>query len=205
MIVKNTSLADRQRQFMHQNSTPPRTKNRALVICAALLAGIFGTHKFLLGARREGYLYLFFCWTAIPLLAGLADFIDLMRQPALGQGFLKRRLLKRHVDDADVIERATWLQLGRACLLFMLFAASSVWITHRINQGHDRVSTLCKQTLPGTPAEDVTRFAAANGLRAGAIRNGDQALIDTASMGRHSCYVRIEGGKVTLSEHHFND
>ena len=193
------------REFLHQSSIPLRSVNRVWVLYAALLAGFWGGHKFLLGARRVGYLYLLLCWTAIPLLAALADFIDLMRQPALGQGFLKRRLLKRHVADADVIERATWLQLGRACLLFVLFAASSVWITHRINQGHDRVSLLCQQILPGMPAEEVTRFATANGLRPGSMIEGRQALIDTATLGRHSCYVGYESGRVISSEHSFSD
>jgi TM2 domain-containing membrane protein YozV len=198
-------LSPKEREFLHQTSIPLRSINRVLVLYVTLLAGFWGGHKFLLGARREGYLYLLLCWTAIPLLAALADFIDLMRQPAIGQGFLKRRLLRRHVADADVIERATWLQLGRACLLFLLFTALSVWITHRIDQGHARVSALCKQILPGMSAEDVTRFAAANGLRAGVLRDSNQALIDTATLGRHSCVVRIESGQVIWSEHQFND
>ena len=194
-----------EREFLHQSSIPLRSVNRVLVLYAALLAGFWGGHKFLLGARREGYLYLLLCWTAIPLLAALADFIDLMRQPAFGQGFLKRRLLKRHVADVNVIERATWKQLGRAFFLFALFAAASIWITHRINQGHERVSRLCQQILPGMPAEEVTRFASTHGLRSGAIQEGHQALIDTATMGRHSCYVTIANGKVVSSEHFFND
>ena len=194
-----------EREFLHQSSIPLRSVNRVLVLYAALLAGFWGGHKFLLGARREGYLYLLLCWTAIPLLAALADFIDLMRQPAFGQGFLKRRLLKRHVADVNVIERATWKQLGRAFFLFALFAAASIWITHRINQGHERVSRLCQQILPGMPTEEVTRFTSAHGLRSGAIQEGHQALIDTATMGRHSCYVTIANGKVVSSEHFFND
>lgn len=194
-----------EREFLHQSSIPLRSVNRVLVLYAALLAGFWGGHKFLLGARREGYLYLLLCWTAIPLLAAIADFIDLIRQPTLGQGFLKRRLLKRHVADVNVIERATWKQLGRAFFLFALFAAASIWITHRINQGHERVSRLCQQILPGMPAEEVTRFASTHGLRSGAIQEGHQALIDTATMGRHSCYVTIANGKVVSSEHFFND
>ncbi len=193
------------REFLHQSSIPLRSVNRALVLYTALLAGFWGGHKFLLGARREGYLYLLLCWTAIPLLAAIADFIDLMRQPALGQGFLKRRLLKRHVADANVIERDTWRQLGRAFFLLALFVAASMWITHRINQGHERVSSLCQQIQPGMHADEVTRFATTHGLRAGAIHEGQQALIDTSTMGRHSCYVAFSNGKVVTAEHVFND
>jgi TM2 domain-containing membrane protein YozV len=193
------------REFLHQSSIPLRSVNRALVLHTTLLAGFWGGHKFLLGARREGYLYLLLCWTAIPLLAAIADFIDLIRQPALGQGFLKRRLLKRHVADANVIERATWRQFGRAFFLMALFVAASVWITHHIDQGHERVSSLCQQIQPGMRADEIMRFAATHGLRAGAILEGKQILIDTSTMGRHSCYVTIENGKVVSSEYVFSD
>ena len=81
-------LSPQEREFLHQTSVPLRSVNRVWVLYAALLAGFWGGHKFLLGARREGYLYLLLCWTAIPLLAALADFVDLMRQPAIGHGFL---------------------------------------------------------------------------------------------------------------------
>ena len=46
------------REFLRQTSVRIRTVNRALVLYAALLAGFWGGHKFLMGARREGWLYL---------------------------------------------------------------------------------------------------------------------------------------------------
>jgi TM2 domain-containing membrane protein YozV len=198
-------VTSEERDFLHQTSIPLRTVNRALVLYVTLLAGFWGGHKFLLGARREGWLYLLLSWTTLPLLASLGDFVDLARQHAIGQGFFKRRLLKRHVADRDVIERATWKQLGRVLFLFVLFVAFSVWVASRMNQGHDRVGSLCQQIKPGTTAQDVTAFASSNGLRMGSVREGFNILSDTATMGRHSCHVTIQNGRVERSEHYFLD
>ena len=198
-------MSPEEREFLHQSSIPLHTVNRALVLYVTLLAGFWGGHKFLLGARREGWLYLLLCWTSIPLLASLGDFVDLVRQPAIGQGFLKRRLLKRHVADRDMIERATWKQLGRVLFLFLLFAAMSVWFTNRMNKGHDRVGRLCQQIKPGTTSQDLAAFAVANGLRVGSVREGFNNLGDTATMERHSCHVTIQNGRVERSEHYFLD
>jgi TM2 domain-containing membrane protein YozV len=131
MTMNSSDSVEQQRQFLHQTSIPLRTVNRVLALYVTLLAGFWGGHKFLLGARREGYVYLLLSWTAIPVLAALADFVGLIRQPALGQGFFKRRLLKRHVADADVIEPATWCRLGVACLLLVLIATLWVWTDNR--------------------------------------------------------------------------
>lgn len=46
-------------------------------ISAALLAvflGFIGIHKFYLGNKTAGILYLIFFWTAIPAILGLIDF-----------------------------------------------------------------------------------------------------------------------------------
>ncbi|MGB4117882.1 MAG: NINE protein [Polaromonas sp.] len=198
-------MSPEEREFLHQTSIPLRTANRVLVLYVTLLAGFWGGHKFLLGARREGWLYLLLSWTCIPLLASLGDFVDLVRQPAIGQGFLKRRLLKRHVADRDVIERATWKQLGRVFVLFLLFAAMSVWVTNRMNTGHDSVGSLCQQIKPGTASADVVAFALSNGLRMGNAKEGFNILSDTTTMGRHSCHVTIQNGRVERSEHYFLD
>jgi hypothetical protein len=45
-------VTPQERDFLHQTSIPLRTVNRALVLYVTLLAGFWGGHKFLLGARR---------------------------------------------------------------------------------------------------------------------------------------------------------
>lgn len=198
-------MSPEEREFLHQTSMPLRTVNRALVLYVTLLAGFWGGHKFLLDAKREGWLYLLLSWTSLPLWASLGDFVDLVRQPTIGQGFLKRRLLKRHAADADVIERATWLQLGRVTLLFAIFVGFTAWMMSRMNDGHERVGLLCKQIPVGMSAQALGEFARARDLQASSLREGINVLRDAATLGRHSCLVRLEAGYVTESTHYFMD
>jgi len=100
--------------------------NRVLALYVALLAGFWGGHKFLLGARREGWIYFSLCWSGLTVLAALADFVHLYRQPAIGQGFLRRRILARHPADRDLVEANTWrmlIGLGLATLALMVLVA----------------------------------------------------------------------------------
>ncbi|WP_428246112.1 NINE protein [Ferrovibrio sp.] len=101
------------------NSERPSV-NRLTLLFFTMLAGFWGGHKFLLGARREGWLYLLLAWTAIPLLASLVDLLDLLRQPPLGHGFLRRRLPKRYPWEGAVIERTTLLRLCGSALFMVL-------------------------------------------------------------------------------------
>jgi hypothetical protein len=104
----------------------PRTVNRLMALYCVLLAGSWGAHKFLLGARREGWIYLVLSWTAVPMLASLADFVSLLRQPALGEGCGKRRLFARLPEEASVVHRSTLRRLGGAAIALLLVAAFSV-------------------------------------------------------------------------------
>ena len=194
-----------ERAFLHQSSVRIPTVNRVLVLYVTLLAGFWGGHKFLLGARREGWLYLLLSWTALPLLAALGDFVDLLRQPAVGQGFLKRRLLKRHPAEADVVARATWKQLGRVLLLFALFVGVTAWMLGRLGEGRPRVSALCAQITAGMPAQALADFAAVNGLKLRGVHEGFNLLSDTATWGRHSCHVTVASGQVQASSPYFMD
>lgn len=70
--------------IMHQSATAcPRcgapqagaagTKSRTTAIVLALLLGGIGAHKFYLGSIGMGIVYLIFCWTFIPAVAGLIE------------------------------------------------------------------------------------------------------------------------------------
>lgn len=54
-------------------SLAPMSKNRTAAGVFALLFGGVGLHKFYLGQRAAGILYLLFCWTFIPALIGLVE------------------------------------------------------------------------------------------------------------------------------------
>lgn len=56
-----------------------KSKGVALLLCFFL--GAFGAHKFYLHSYFWGTLYLLFCWTLIPLLWSIVDFILLLLTP----------------------------------------------------------------------------------------------------------------------------
>lgn len=119
-------LTAERREFLHQTSLRLRTVNRLLVLYATLLVGMFGVHKFVLGARREGWLYLALSWTSFTVLPALLDFAELLRQPAVGQGFAVRRLIARHPADCDVIESATRRRLVHCALVWTVLVAAVI-------------------------------------------------------------------------------
>jgi TM2 domain-containing membrane protein YozV len=53
-------------------------KSRGTAAVLALLLGGIGAHKFYLGRGGQGVLYLVFCWTFIPALIALVDFVMLL-------------------------------------------------------------------------------------------------------------------------------
>lgn len=56
--------------------TGGKSKTTALLLCFFL--GGFGAHKFYLGQTGWGILYLVFCWTWIPSIIALVEFIILL-------------------------------------------------------------------------------------------------------------------------------
>ena len=55
---------------------PMRRPVKKVVYCLlALFLGWLGAHKFYAGRTGTGILYLFFCWTGIPAILAVIDFI----------------------------------------------------------------------------------------------------------------------------------
>lgn len=61
-----------------QNSLVEQPRSRIVAAVLALFFGLFGIHKFYLGRKGAGLLYLIFFWTFIPGLLGLIDAIVLL-------------------------------------------------------------------------------------------------------------------------------
>ena len=57
---------------------PFQGRNRIVAALFALFLGGFGIHKFYLGQKGWGILYLIFCWTFIPSIAAFIEFIILL-------------------------------------------------------------------------------------------------------------------------------
>jgi len=61
-----------------QTYNPPLAipaKSRSIAILLAIFLGGFGIHKFYLNKPGQGVLYLLFCWTFIPAIAGFIEAI----------------------------------------------------------------------------------------------------------------------------------
>lgn len=52
-------------------------KNRFIALIITLLFGYLGLHKFYLNRNVSGILYFLFCWTFIPAILSIFDFIVL--------------------------------------------------------------------------------------------------------------------------------
>lgn len=61
----------------HGPATPARRDKTTATILAFCLGGI-GVHKFYLGESNIGVIYLIFCWTFIPAIIAIIDFIVLL-------------------------------------------------------------------------------------------------------------------------------
>lgn len=48
-------------------------RNRIIAALLAFFLGTFGIHKFYLGQTGLGFLYLLFCWTAIPTIVSFIE------------------------------------------------------------------------------------------------------------------------------------
>jgi len=52
---------------------PGKLSRRVAAAIFAMIFGSFGVHRFYLGQTGWGILYVLFCWTLIPALAGLIE------------------------------------------------------------------------------------------------------------------------------------
>jgi TM2 domain-containing membrane protein YozV len=58
--------------------TEKQMKNKGTAAVLAFLLGGLGVHRFYLGQGGLGIAYLLFCWTLIPLIISLFDFLGLL-------------------------------------------------------------------------------------------------------------------------------
>ncbi|MCC5921731.1 MAG: TM2 domain-containing protein [Cyclobacteriaceae bacterium] len=54
---------------------------QSTAVLLALFTGFVGGHRFYLGQKKIGYLFLGFSWTLIPLLSSLIEAVILYRMP----------------------------------------------------------------------------------------------------------------------------
>ena len=54
-------------------------KNKTIAFFLALIFGSIGAHKFYLGDKQKGVLYLIFFWTYIPFILGVFEAIKIIK------------------------------------------------------------------------------------------------------------------------------
>ena len=64
----------------------PHLVNKAIYCVLAFFLGGLGIHKFYAGRTVKGILYLIFCWTGIPAVIALIEFIIALCKPADANG-----------------------------------------------------------------------------------------------------------------------
>ncbi len=88
MLDIYTHLDGTKRYAPHEDilRTPKNRVNKLVYILLAVLLGDIGAHKFYCGKIGIGLLYLAFCWTIIPAIAGLIEGILAIGKPTDAQG-----------------------------------------------------------------------------------------------------------------------
>ena len=66
--------------------TSSKAVNKTIYCVLAFLLGGIGVHKFYAGKTGAGILFLLFCWTYIPLILAIIDFIIALCKPADANG-----------------------------------------------------------------------------------------------------------------------
>lgn len=94
-------------------------KNKKLATFLALFLGGFGVHRFYLGQRKYGWLYLGFCWTLVPVLLGLIDAICFacMSRAAFNLKYSLKHVFAKKFEDEEALHHASFDRLREEMLL----------------------------------------------------------------------------------------
>lgn len=89
----NPSTGSQNPQNSYQNALykqttyiDPHVVNKVVYCVLAFLLGGLGVHKFYAGRIWKGILYILFCWTGIPSIIALIEFIMALCKPADANG-----------------------------------------------------------------------------------------------------------------------
>jgi hypothetical protein len=74
--------------FQHRSEESYGTKDKTTAAVLALFLGGIGAHKFYLGQGVQGFFYLVFCWTLIPLIVSFFEGISYL---CMSQQMFQRR------------------------------------------------------------------------------------------------------------------
>ena len=92
-----------------------RKVNKTLYAVLTLLLGTFGINKFYAGKIKSGLLSILFCWTGIPTILSVAEFITVLTEKADKDGQI-----------SVTSERRSNVLFGVSLVLFVLFVLATI-------------------------------------------------------------------------------
>ena len=92
-----------------------RKVNKTLYAVLTLLLGTFGINKFYAGKIKSGLLSILFCWTGIPTILSVAEFITVLTEKADKDGQI-----------SVTSERRSNVLFGVSLVLFVLLVLATI-------------------------------------------------------------------------------
>ena len=94
------------------------------------------------------------------------------------------------------------LVIGTILAFLVLISAYGIY---GFATARERMDKVCAQIPVGMSIDDLRKFSDENGLLKPHLENGTDYLGEGRTMGRHSCKVEMEAGKVKSSIRNFMD
>ena len=113
--VKKTTKEEVKEKPVKKVTTKDKKVRKSVYAILTLLLGTIGVNKFYAGKLKAGILSILFCWTGIPTVLSIAEFITVLTEKADKKGMI-----------SVTSERRRNVSFGVALVLFVLFIIGAI-------------------------------------------------------------------------------
>lgn len=113
--VKKTTKEEVKEKPVKKVTTKDKKVRKSVYAILTLLLGTIGVNKFYAGKVKAGILSILFCWTGIPTILSIAEFITVLTEKADKKGMI-----------SVTSERRRNVSFGVALVLFVLFIIGAI-------------------------------------------------------------------------------
>lgn len=113
--VKKTTKEEVKEKPVKKVTTKDKKVRKSVYAILTLLLGTIGVNKFYAGKVKAGILSILFCWTGIPIILSIAEFITVLTEKADKKGMI-----------SVTSERRRNVSFGVALVLFVLFIIGAI-------------------------------------------------------------------------------
>ncbi len=113
--VKKTTKEEVKEKPVKKVTTKDKKVRKSVYVILTLLLGTIGVNKFYAGKVKAGILSILFCWTGIPTILSIAEFITVLTEKADKKGMI-----------SVTSERRRNVSFGVALVLFVLFIIGAI-------------------------------------------------------------------------------